>query len=141
MKKPLFLLCIVFMIFICACSASKDTTRMEQEFTIDRDRSWFSDFTVSDGKVIIECHICLYNQSDEIRSICLIGDFSEDEKVGLLKEKRLIATHKSSSDQLQFELMPGENDFDVLFVGSSGDNNQKTNRLLPEISVIPVNNV
>ena len=138
MKKYLFILFILFAAFICACSVSRETSQIEQEYTIDRDQSWFSNYTVSDGQVIIECHLCLNNQSGENKSVCLMGDFSEDEKAGLLKEKNLIATHKSASDQLLFELLPGENVFDVLFVGSWGGNDQKANRLLPEIVVVPI---
>lgn len=73
--------------------------------------------------------------------VCLIGDFSEDQKSGFIKENKLIAQQKQAPGQIQFELMPGENEFDILFVGTSAGYDQKANRLLPAIEMIPINHV
>ena len=142
MKTTRVFLCLVLIsVLLSSCSQNGSKAHSPQAYAVDRDQSWFDDFSVSDGTVRMECHVCVLNQTSETMDVCLIGDFSEDQKIGFIKENKLIAQQKQAPGQIQFELMPGENEFDILFVGTSAGYDQKANRLLPAIEMIPINHV
>lgn len=142
MKKRCVLLCLILIaIVLSACSQNGNKTYLSQDLVVDQNRSWFDDYSISDGTVRMECHVCVLNQTSETMDVCLIGDFSEDQKSGFIKENKLIAQQEQAPGQIQFELMPGENEFDILFVGTSAGYDQKANRLLPAIEMIPINHV
>ena len=140
MKTTRVFLCLVLIsVLLSSCSQNGSKAHSPQAYAVDRDQSWFDDFSVSDGTVRMECHVCILNQTSETKNACLTGDFSEDQKNGFIKENKLIAQQEQIPGQIQFELIPGENEFDVLFVGTSADSDQKANRLLPAIEIIPIN--
>ena len=140
MKKSCVLLCLILIaVVLCSCSKNGNEAPPPQDLVVDQDRSWFDDFAITGGTVRIACHVCIVNQSNETKNVCLTGDFSKDQKNGFIKENKLIAQQKQIPGQIQFELMPGENEFDVLFVGTAAGSDQKANRLLPTIEIIPLN--
>ena len=132
MKKSCVLLCLILIaVVLCSCSKNRNDVSPPQDLVVAQDRSWFDDFAITGETVRIACHVCIVNQSNETKNVCLTGDFSKDQKNGFIKEKKLIAQQEQIPGQIQFELMPGENEFDVLFVGTSAGSDQKANRLLP----------
>ena len=140
MKTTRVFLCLVLIsVLLSSCSQNGSKAHSPQAYAVDLDQSWFNDFSISDGTVRMECHVCILNQTSETKNACLTGDFSEDQKNGFIKENKLIAQQEQIPGQIQFELIPGENEFDVLFVGTSADSDQKANRLLPAIEIIPIN--
>ena len=140
MKKRCVLLCLILIaVVLSSCSQNVNNAYPSQDLVVDQNRSWFDDFVISDGTVRIKCHVYILNQTSETKNACLTGDFSEDQKNGFIKENKLIAQQEQIPGQIQFELIPGENEFDVLFVGTSADSDQKANRLLPAIEIIPIN--
>ena len=140
MRKSCVFLCLILIaVILCACSQNGNKVHPPEDLAVDQDRSWFDDFAITDGTVRIACHVCILNQTNETKNICLTGDFSEDQKNGFIKENKLIAQQKQIPGQIQFELIPGENEFDVLFVGTPAGSDQKANRLLPAIEIIPIN--
>ena len=140
MKKRCVLLCLILIaVVLSSCSQNVNKAYPSQDLVVDQNRSWFDDFVISDGTVRIKCHVCILNQTSVTKNACLTGDFSEDQKNGFIKENKLIAQQEQIPGQIQFELIPGENEFDVLFVGTSADSDQKANRLLPAIEIIPIN--
>ena len=140
MKTTRVFLCLVLIsVLLSSCSQNGSKAHSPQAYAVDLDQSWFNVFSISDGTVRIKCHVCILNQTSETKNACLTGDFSEDQKNGFIKENKLIAQQEQIPGQIQFELIPGENEFDVLFVGTSADSDQKANRLLPAIEIIPIN--
>ena len=140
MKKRCVLLCLILIaVVLSSCSQNVNKAYPSQDLVVDQNRSWFDDFVISDGTVRIKSHVCILNQASVTKNAYLTGDFSEDQKSGFIKENKLIAQQKQIPGQIQFELIPGENEFDVLFVGTSADSDQKANRLLPAIEIIPIN--
>ena len=118
---------------------------------IKTDLVGFTDEILSSHEVRFKAHRLL-DEIDPAEYDCLIlpggmpgtKNLENDERVQKLiddfvKENKLIAQQEQIPGQIQFELIPGENEFDVLFVGTSADSDQKANRLLPAIEIIPIN--
>lgn len=63
--------------------------------------------------------------------------FSEDKHCSLLKESTLTGYSVQNNTDC-FILSEGKNNIDVVFIGEYGGNNQKANRLLPDILITEV---
>ena len=117
---------------LCACESQSGTP----EITIDYEKSYFLDFSVEGERVIIRCHYSIINHSNTNRSIQLQGDFQDDCDLGLVREGKLYARIDLEAESEIVVLLPGNNEVDVLFVGTYGGNNIKNNRLLPKTAVL-----
>ena len=123
--------------------------------------SFFADFVIRDDQVYFLCLLTVHNPSKEAIPVQIKGDFTEDWEGGLLLQRKLFAyqlDYTASSDFLSldadtqkqmtaddrrrfFLLWPGNNDFLVVFPGTHGKADVKQNRLLPEISFLPLTDV
>ena len=93
MKKRCVLLCLILIaVVLSSCSQNVNKAYPSQDLVVDQNRSWFDDFVISDGTVRIKCHVCVLNQTSETMDVCLIGDFSEDQKSGFIKENKITKT-------------------------------------------------
>lgn len=131
----LVLYILLFTFFVCSCS-NKGQNMQGTTLFVDEDCSWFCDFSVSENYVQFKCHLCLVNQTDEMQTVYLLGNFKEDVKGGLVFEENILASSQDDPSDSKFLLLPGANTFDVVFVGTYGGTHQKANRLLPSISII-----
>lgn len=123
---------------LTSCSVHSVQNKKNQKLWIKEDQSWFSDFEVSGDTVSFKCHISIENGTQETQTVCLLGNFEEDAKHGLVKEETLLASHPDAKNDLIFSLAPGTNSFDICFTGTFDGKHVKQNRLLPDISIVHV---
>lgn len=153
MKKRFAALLYILFVFITinACNVRRvDNNYIE----INKDTSWFSDFTVLEDKVVFLCFYEIYNSSDKTVSVRLVGDFTKEQEVQLIQENSLQAIainiediskidtdflsnaiweYENNGDAIKIE--PGKNGFFILYVGTYAGNEQRPNRLLPDTKV------
>lgn len=98
--------------------------------------SWFNDFAVEGDQVTLYCRLDVVNASDHPCEISLYGDFADDVAGGLLKESRLPAHDVEDTTMTSFRLEPGENKFQVVFLGDFAGTAEKRDRLLPAIEIV-----
>ena len=130
MKKAFFLCAFCALILLAGCGGARESA------ALDRDASFFSDFSIDGEQVVFDCHLVIDNNTDAAVSVRITGDFSADADAGLLKETRLPAAAKDGGASV-FVLQPGKNTIDVVFTGTHGDIDTKLNRLLPGITIEP----
>ena len=85
------------------------------------------------------CNLTIKNPTQKTKKIKIEADFTDDEKNGLLKEGKLIG-YSVLNDCDYFIASKGKNNIEVVFIGEYGGNNQKTNRLLPDIKIVELDN-
>lgn len=100
---------------------------------IDHDKSFFMDFWVEAEKAYIECNLTIKSKMDY--DVCIEGHFPQDEGK-LLKDRSIYAYDKETGSN-RFKLVRGTNKFTVVFVGDYAGTYQKSNRLLPDITIRP----
>lgn len=99
------------------------------------EKSYFSDFYVKDNMVYIECYLKILNTFDNKKSIQFRAIMNEDFYNGLLKQKELHVLDENHQE-IYFEIdAHSEKMFEVIFVGEYGGNNEKLDRLLPNIDL------
>lgn len=137
MKHRTAALALAFlMLLICCCACGNGTEAEQAEACrVDYDNSYFSDFQIADGQVEFYCRLCIVNESDDTRSVKIMGDFEDDVSADLVCERYIYASLQGDKTAEVFTLAPGENFFDVSFAGEQGDSTQKTDRLLPPITI------
>lgn len=126
---------IIFALFYHSCT-NQSQDMHESALFIDKNGSWFCDFSVSGNRVQFRCHLCLVNETNETQIVYVLGNFDEDVKGKLVLEENILASHQEEPDNAKFSLRPGMNVFDVVFVGTYGGTQQKSDRLLPDIAII-----
>ena len=132
MKKYTIFPCLLIGLSMIVLLASCKTTA---NISVDEENSWFSDYKVEDDKVYINCHIILKNTYDLEKTVNLSARLPEDAANGLLKHE-IIKAFNEDGTQAIFVLPPNASkSFDVVFVGEFAGNNQKHDRLLPEILI------
>lgn len=126
------ILIFIFLIALCSCSSRSE----KSDIVINDEESYFNDFEVEEGKVIIKCYYVIYNHTDTTYYIQLRGNFEDDQKLGLLKESQLYAKSSIEDDDTYLEISPGENKLDVVYVGTFAGTERKANKLLPDTDII-----
>lgn len=99
--------------------------------------SYFSHFSIENSQVYLYCNLTIENNSHVQKRVKITANFSEDKRCGLLKESTLTG-YSVQSNTNYFMLSEGKNNIDVVFIGEYGGNNQKANRLLPDILITEV---
>ena len=131
------ILIFIFLIALCSCSSRSENSDSEKpDIVINDEESYFNDFEVEEGKVIIKCYYVIYNHTDTTYYIQLRANFEDDQKLGLLKESQLYAKINIEDDDTYLEISPGENKLDVVYVGTFAGIKQRVNRLLPDTDII-----
>ena len=127
-----------FVVFICiACMALSLFSCQSSYIKLDKEDSFFSDFKVEDDKVYIYCTLFIENQSDIEKNVVLKASLDNDAKNGLLKEA-VIDGYSVDRSTKTFKLKAGENQIDVVFNGDYAGNEEKIDRLLPDIEIIEI---
>ena len=145
MRKPKFL-CVILALFLLAlggCGTTEaervapelETVAAELAYVVN-DVSWFSDFSVQGDKVYITCVVAV--ECSEATELQIYGDFREDEGK-LLKNSLLLGHLGDDADDLQSTaaLPRGKTELHVTFIGDFAGTDQKQNRLLPQLYLVP----
>ena len=105
------------------------------EIKINRDLSYFSGFEVIDDKVHIKCYITLENSYRTEKTVRLSMNSPDDVALGLLKNSPIKALSDDGSE-IDWLIDPtSTKSFNVIFVGEFAGKQEKTDRLLPEITI------
>lgn len=100
--------------------------------------SYFSNFTVFDGKVFINCELVIKNVNSEDKIFKLNATMKDDVTTGLLVNENLEG-FDSEYIEKEFKIdKKTTSSFLVVFIGDFGGTNTKHNRNLPEITIIEV---
>lgn len=121
---------VTCIIIACFCFIA---CRPEQRVLLVQEESFFSDYEIKDGRVILTCYLTFYNPYSSEVKVNVYGDFSKDVENGLLKSSELIG-HCDGEEILV--LSPEKTSIYVTFIGDYGGVPQKHNRELPDIEVI-----
>ena len=98
---------------------------------IDLEDSFFSDFETDGDIVYLTCQLRLYNDFDESVRVTLDGRAEESDIGQLLSDGELLVLNESG-EPLVYELEPCSNEYlTVVFTGSKGPGDTKTDRNLP----------
>ena len=128
MKQKFLIVFVLSFIVLCLCSCQK------RKISIDGKESFYSSFKIENNKVYIYCDVLIKNPNKDGAKISLSGIFDNDAKNGLLKES-LLTGYASDFETTEFNLKNGDNRIKVVFIGEYAGNNQKYDRLLPEIKI------
>lgn len=98
---------------------------------IDLEDSFFSDFETDGDIVHLTCQLRLYNDFDESVRVTLDGRAGESDIGQLLSDGELLVLNESG-EPLVYELEPCSSEYlTVVFTGSKGPGDTKTDRNLP----------
>lgn len=99
------------------------------------DESTFSDFYIENNVVGVHCIVTLYNSYSSDMKVGLTAFMQKDVESGLLKEARLPGINRD--DSLSYFILKANSTstFHVGFTGKYDGNNQKADRMLPEIVI------
>lgn len=126
---------ILFALFLVSCADSSE----EKDVRILLEESWFDDFSVEDDIVRIKCVLTIENKEDCAMTANIIGNFQEDVATGLLIEDTLHAVLQNDESDTSIQILPGKQEYQVVFNGTFGGTELKANRLLPDIRIV-INN-
>ena len=119
-------LCIII---VCCCFIA---CRPEQRVLLVQEESFFSDYEIQGGSVVLTCYLTFYNPYSSEVKVNVYGDFSKEVKTGLLNDSELIGYYDGEEIIV---LSPGETSIYVTFIGDYNGVPQKFNRNLPDIDV------
>ena len=105
-----------------------------------KEKSFFDDFTVVDRQVFFQYHLVVENRYNKDIKVEIFGDFSRDVTSELVIERSLAGYQAENMSNHEFVLSPGENDLNVVFIGTHGISDQKQDRLLPDDMVVVILN-
>ena len=123
MKKCGFVLLLILVIVVLGTCVQKEDVSLVPE------ESSYSDYYVKNGNVYINCILTVDSKND--CKISFEGKFEEEVEIGLLTETKIKTA--------PFDIKKGKQSIDVTFVGDFGGTNKKTNRNLPDITIIQEN--
>ena len=120
---------------VAAETAGLETVAPELAHVVD-DASWYSDFSVQGDKVYITCVVTV--ECSEATELQIYGDFRKDAGK-LLKNPLLLGQLGEDINSLQSTaaLPRGQTELRVVFVGDFAGTDQKQNRLLPQLYLVP----
>lgn len=119
-------LCIII---VCCCFIA---CRPEQRVLLVQEESFFSDYEIQGGSVVLTYYLTFYNPYSSEVKVNVYGDFSKDVETGLLKDSELIGFYDGEEIIV---LSSGETSIYVTFIGDYDGVPQKFNRNLPDIDV------
>lgn len=138
-KRAFALTFLILMVFINT-SCSIYTAQNNSTVSIVESGSWFNDYTVSDGKVYINCEITLQNTGESEQRIRMAAICADDVEAGLLKKEKIYAVDNNEEEKVFVIEANSQRTFkEVVFLGEYGGTYQKSNKLLPEIVFEKVN--
>lgn len=120
----------------------------DREISADAEQSWFSDYEIRGNRVYLTCKLTLRNESGIYQHGRLWASFPKD--VGtLMQEERLpgylisevgeeLPTDQTPTSIIDLDF--GENEIQVVFVGTYAGGTQKNDRCLPELYWYPYEN-
>ena len=129
--KSIILLLSIMCTILCLCSCQQKNVH------INKEKSFFSDYKVEDGKVYIYCSLVIENPTEAEINVALQACFSDDVKNGLLQES-MVDGYLIDGETKTFQLKNGENQLDIVFIGLHAGGKQKHDRTLPDIEIIKV---
>ena len=136
MKKRIICSRMILLCLLLCCCQSEQAANLK----LMEDKSFFNNFVIKEETVTFSCTVSIQNDTEELKMVELYGDFTEDYESGLIQNARLKAYDPQSGDRT-FLLSPGENQLSIAFSGRyGGETSQKQNRLLPEITIIELQN-
>lgn len=116
-------------------SCSADNSKNKNAVSIVDSESWFSDFTVDNDKVYIKCEITLQNTADEKQKVKMAAVCPDDVELGLLKEEKIYAVDEQDKVKEFVINSNSGKSFNVVFLGEFAGTAEKSDRLLPEITI------
>lgn len=111
----------------------------KQYVEIDKQESFFSDFSIIKNNVDINCYITIKSTYSKDIKVKLTANMEDDFNSGLLKKAELLGINKANGEKLFQIPAKTTKSFDVVFSGEFGGNDKKINRLLPNIVVEIIN--
>lgn len=136
MKKRIICSLMILLCLLLCCCQSEQAANLK----LVEDKSFFNNFVIKEETVTFYCTVSIQNDTEELKMVELYGDFTEDYESGLIQNARLKAYDPQSGDRT-FLLSPGENQLSIAFSGRyGGETSQKQNRLLPEITIVELQN-
>lgn len=135
MQKLSVALCFLTVLaLLVGCSSTAHTGAAD--IRLDREASYFDDFTVQDETVLLRCVLQIENDGAE-HEVTIKGFFPDD--VGKLIDFSPLVGYPEAADPegQTFLLRHGTNTVNVVFRGDYAGTPQKANRLLPEITIEP----
>ena len=127
--------CLALLILCFLLGGCTNNSNLE-EIRIIHEKSFFKDYEIQNETVLIYCKVYIQNDSQQRKTVKLLGSFHEDHASGLLKESQIYASTEGDADEISFIVPPGGIALDVVFRGGFGGFSQKQNRLLPDIQPI-----
>ena len=130
--SALMILLAVVILLLTSCGRE-----IEQNVTVVESGSYFDGFEVKGGEVIFNCRLTLRNTHD--RTVKFYIRARSDEDAGKLLEDGALKVVGGDGEETAFTLPPltEEKQRAVTFTGKFGGVEQKQNRLLPEIEIVP----
>ena len=144
MLKRLFIIfcvvaVIITMLLLIGCRAEED----DLTYNVKKS-SMTGDFRITEGWVVIECGICVKNNTDKSLFFKMSGDFKKDCENKLLTDRYLTAINneeeslfpprffsKNENNEI-FTILPNETKtYAVVFMGSNNGGEEKNDRLPP----------
>ena len=122
----------------CGRAEKSDKPSELNEPYLVEDESFLHGFQIIEDTVVYSCYLTLYNPEPDPVTVEMIGNFTVDYKRGLITENPLLAFSADDPPVSEFVLKPGENSFDILFAAPHGSAETKSNRLLPKIEIVCV---
>ena len=130
-------ICVAVAFACLLCMASCLPACQSRNVQLNEEKSYFSDFKVENDKVYIYCTLFIENSADDEKIIELKATLNDDAENGLLKEA-VIDGYSRDEATKNFTLQKGESRIDVVFIGEYAGTDEKLNRLLPDIEIIPI---
>ena len=129
----------VFIILLALTLITSCGNSHQEIILLNKDDSYFMDFTVNENLVYIECYLIVTNTGQDELEYSISADFTKDVRTGLLKESVLYACDEQTNKQI-FILQPGATEkFYCTFIGEYAGIYQKHDRNLPEKITFHIN--
>jgi len=137
MKK--IIVAVIVIILISAIVSGVRVNGNEKTLRINEEESYFDGFYVKDNKVFIKCEFSITNSNQTERAFHLFAMMDEDVKIGLLKDAKIYAVDDRFNKKTFKVGAKSTLRIDVLFMGDFNGTYQKTDRLLPDITIETIN--
>lgn len=106
-----------------------------EKIYVQKDNSYFYDFSVENNKVYIKCSITLKNTYKTDKTVRLFANMNDDVNSGLLKQAQIYALNEDGTKSIFTIKGNSKQTYDVIFVGDYAGTNKKHDRLLPDIKI------
>lgn len=107
----------------------------KSKIEIDYENSFYSEYSIKEDKVYIECELVINNTTNKQKNIQITGTFDNDVSSGLLKNPTIYGYNSDLKTNI-FEINSGSQRIKVIFIGDYNGVNIKHDRKLPKIQLI-----